>query len=193
MFAQVDTLPGSQAKGPIPDGDGQTRSHQRRLDMGRHVVRSLDRVNIREVFRNDVVQSGFEIDPHIGIRIFVEGQTGRSVLNEDMQQPDTDTGQFRDRVHHRSSDQMTSTSVGSEGQGAMMPNHKAIIAILPGAQGRGCRFFSGSLTRKPRIPTLDLSWLLTIEDSFGYFQSDFRHVTIIFPSGDLTHYAPRKD
>jgi hypothetical protein len=180
MFAQVDTLPGSQAKSPIPDGDGQTSSHQRRLDMGRHIVRSLDRVNIREVLRNDVVQSGFEIDPHIGIRIFVDGQTGRCVLNEYMQQPDTDTGQFRNRVHHRSGDQMTSTSVGSKGQGAMMPNHECIIAILPGAQGRGGRFFSGSLTRKPRIPTLELCWLLTIGDSFGYFQSDFRHVTIIF-------------
>jgi hypothetical protein len=75
----------------------------------------------------------------------------------------------------------------------MMPNHATIIAGLPRTQGRGCRFFSSSFLKKPRIPTLNLSWLLTIEDSFGYFQSDFRHVTIIFSSGDLTHHAPRKD
>lgn len=181
MLAKVNSLPSSHTQLPILDRNRQPGTHQRRFDVGRHVVRSLDRVNIREVFRNDMVQGGFEIDPHIGIRIFVEGQTGRCVLNEYMQQPDTDRCKLRNRIHYPSGDQMTSPRVGAKGQRAMMPNHRTIIAVLPRTQGRGCRFFSSSFLKKPRIPTLNLSWLLTIGDSFGYFQSDFRHVTFIFP------------
>lgn len=114
VFAQVDSLPSPQAQGPILDRDRQPGPHQRCLDMGRHIIRTLDRVNIREVFRDDVVQRGFEIDTYVGISVLIDCQAGRCVLNKDVQQPDPDRGQLGNRLQHGPSDQMTSPGVGAE-------------------------------------------------------------------------------
>lgn len=90
MFAQVDSLPGSQAKFSATDRDRDRTAKHRCLDVRGHVIRPLARVNIRKIFRGNRVKRRFQVSGHIGVGIFVDGQRCRGVLDENMEQPDLD-------------------------------------------------------------------------------------------------------
>jgi len=54
--------------------------------MGRHIVGPLASVNKRHRLGADQIDRRFHVDPHVRVSIFVDRQTCRGVLDEQMQQ-----------------------------------------------------------------------------------------------------------
>ena len=75
VFAEIDSLPGSQIEPTLPYGNGKTRPENARFKMSWHIIGSLHRVSIdRKIFGNGTGEIGFEIPPDGGIGVFIDGQ-----------------------------------------------------------------------------------------------------------------------
>jgi len=91
VFAQVNTLPSAQDKLPVSDWQGQRTAEKRRLDVGGHVIGTLERVLVeRGVLRDSPREMCFKIIPNRGVGILVQGQTCAGVQDMDVQQANTD-------------------------------------------------------------------------------------------------------
>jgi hypothetical protein len=86
MLVQVNPLPRSQSEPPVTDGNIETRAHETRFDVPRHVIVAFHGMSKGAVAiplgGHQLVQGGFEIDTHVRIGVFIDGQTRRCVLNE---------------------------------------------------------------------------------------------------------------
>jgi len=122
VFAQVDSLPDAEHQLAILDGDAERCAEECRLDVGRHVVRSLRRVAVRKRFRRDSAQRHFQVAGHIRVGILVDDQRRRSVLQEGVQQSHTQCAErFRDAAHQFLGDQMEAPAAGRELDHGLMP------------------------------------------------------------------------
>lgn len=110
MLAEVDSLPSSQGEPASGDGDLQTAADQGRLHVCRHVIRPFDRVNVVQGFGGDMIQGQLHVDSDIRIRVFIDAQTGRRVLQETMQRPDLDFPQLWQRLQDFFRDEMAASS-----------------------------------------------------------------------------------
>lgn len=85
MFAQVDSLPCSEAERTFGDWNRQRTAQQRGLNVSWHVIQALDRMNVIQVVRDDMVERQLHIRPNVRVCIFVNAQTGGRVLDENVQ------------------------------------------------------------------------------------------------------------
>lgn len=87
MLAQVNPLPCSHGQFAVRNGNTEGRAKERGFYVGRHVIRSFDRVHKRQSALGDQhIKSGFHITPHVRVGIFVYRQTGRCVLDKEVHQ-----------------------------------------------------------------------------------------------------------
>ena len=84
VFTQVNSLPGSEGESAGRYGEAETAAHQRRFDVGGHVIGALERVHEWEVFGANVIQSRFEVCPYIRIGIFIQGKRCGCVENKNV-------------------------------------------------------------------------------------------------------------
>lgn len=100
MLAEIDSLPGSEAKPPLPDGQGEGASDQDRFDVRGHIVWPLKGVLvIGSAFRDHLLEMAFQVSAYVGIRVLIDRQGGRGMLQKEMEEPDldlTDLGQCRE-------------------------------------------------------------------------------------------------
>src|SRR3954471_6633261 len=72
VLAEVDPLPGADGEAAAAHRKGQRRAEQRRLDVGGHVVRALDRVGpVAGVLGDGLVEPGLEVDADVRRRVLV--------------------------------------------------------------------------------------------------------------------------
>lgn len=105
VFAEVNALPGAHVEPPPGDGNGHAAAQHRSLQVGRHVVGPFVVVAVvRGVFGHHAVEVALKVLPHGGVGVLVDGQRGRSVLDEHVQQAHFDLSQFREFAFHHLGD-----------------------------------------------------------------------------------------
>jgi hypothetical protein len=114
VLAQVDPLPCTKQQSTVADRRRDGRSHQRRLNVRRHIVGSFNRMNVWKILRRQFVERALQIGPHIVIRVFVDRDRGRGVLNENMQHSHANLLQLRQRLYDFPRDQMTAAVATSQ-------------------------------------------------------------------------------
>lgn len=93
MLPQVDTLPGSQRERSTHDRYAQVNGGQCCSHVGRHIVSAL-----RGVLKNPVAvwdkpaKEALKIGPNVGIRVFLDQQGGRRVLEPRRKETRLETG-----------------------------------------------------------------------------------------------------
>lgn len=86
MLDQIDRLPGTKEHAAGFDRNGEIDSGQHRLDMRGHVVRPLGRVQPMSALWRKPAQGCNQVCPHVWIGIFLDGERGGGVPNEQCQQ-----------------------------------------------------------------------------------------------------------
>lgn len=115
VFPQIDPLPGAEGQLAITDGYGDSRTQETGLHMGRHVIRTFKRMDeVRGAIGYQMIQVDLKVASNVRVRIFIEGEGRRSMLNEHMQEPDADQGKLRNRRYHLSCDQVESPAFRRE-------------------------------------------------------------------------------
>lgn len=106
--------------------------------MGRHIVVALQYMAVmRRPFRRQYAKMSLEIAAHFRIRIFVDRQRCRSVLQEQMQQAHPAAGQLRQRAQHFVGNEMKAPAAGPQPDVALMPHDQATRLIgCPARQAR---------------------------------------------------------
>ena len=85
VFTEINSLPGTQLRNSIFDGNTNRGAQNTAFDVRGHIVWSFKGVGVVViVFRNQLVKMGFKIYPNARVRIFIDGQAGRSVLDKNM-------------------------------------------------------------------------------------------------------------
>ena len=74
-----------------------------------HIIWPFTRVNERRIFGAQLVGSRFQIDSDIRVGVLVNRQTGRSVLDENIQQPNIKLPNLGNCIHDLSGHQMESS------------------------------------------------------------------------------------
>ena len=147
-FAQVDPLPRAQVDAPAADGKRESRPHERRFRMGGHVVVALVGVDVVGfAFADEAVEDRFQIGAHVGIGVLVEGQTGRGVLDEEVQQ--SRGGQRRKVRLDLVGDRVEAPAAGAEGE-FDLAYHRCRMFLRCMISGAKIRFFPESPS--PRLP-----------------------------------------
>ena len=83
MFPQVDRLPGTEGERAADDRDREARRGQGRLDVGRHVVRSLGVVPVQSAaFGHEPVEECLEVAPYVRVRVLLDHEARRGVADE---------------------------------------------------------------------------------------------------------------
>jgi hypothetical protein len=82
VLDEVDRLPGAERECALQHRDLQRDRCQHRLDVRRHVVRSLGVMAPSGVFGRKSIQRRGQIDEHGRIGIFLDGQRRRGVADE---------------------------------------------------------------------------------------------------------------
>src|SRR5215207_7458591 len=66
VLTEVDPLPGAECEGALAYRKGQGGAEQRRLDVGGHVVGTLERMGpVGSAFRDGLVEPSLEVAPHV--------------------------------------------------------------------------------------------------------------------------------
>ena len=99
VFTQIDPLPRAQEQSAVANGHRHGASEHGSLDMGRHIVGTLQCVNVGKAFGNDLVHRHLQVDGNVRVRVLVYGQRGGCVLNEHMEQAKLDFPQFRQCIN----------------------------------------------------------------------------------------------
>lgn len=82
MLPKINALPSSQRKPSLFDGNRRVDASKRRPNMSRHIVRSLASVHEQSIsIRTKPGKKSLQIVPHFRIRIFLNEQRRRGVLN----------------------------------------------------------------------------------------------------------------
>ena len=120
-LAQVNSLPGTQAKLAVDNGDGNGLSKEGAFDMRGHIVRSFQGMGImRSIFRHQSVKGGGEVHADAGIGVFVQGKGRGSMKNKQLEKAvGREDGQL---LEDRPGDQVKSPGVGREAEFVVL-NH----------------------------------------------------------------------
>lgn len=87
-FTQVDALPGPKCKPAVAYWNGQRSTDQSGFDMSWHIIRPFYGVDDEwHVFRHYPVHIPFKINTNIWIGIFVDANSCRGVLYEEVAKP----------------------------------------------------------------------------------------------------------
>ena len=107
--------------------------------MGRHIIGPFIGMDvIGGVFGHHLIEVAFKILTHGGVGVFIQGERGGAVLDEDMSQPDAVICQFRDLSHNFTGDKMKSPLFRGEGNLFLCPSHDHIVCQLDWfGNGRG--------------------------------------------------------
>ena len=83
MFEKEDALPCAEHKIAIMNRNDLTGAGEGHAQVARTIVRALIGVDeVREVFRNEVIEEGMEIGARFGIGILHDHKAGTGVLNK---------------------------------------------------------------------------------------------------------------
>ena len=110
--------------------------------MGGHVVGTFDRVDKGLVFGDQTIQSRFHIGTDIRVRIFIDRQARRGVLQENLQDPDSNVLEFGHCRDDLAGNQMKAASVRTDPDRFLGPNHSELfsLCIRQKASAFGWRF-----------------------------------------------------
>jgi len=119
MFEKENSLPYSKRWRPINDGYVQADRQHRRLDMGRHVIRTLICVGQIGHFgvgrgRHQAVEKVFQIGLHFRVGVFLNEKRCRSVLDKQSQQPVR-----RNPIAHLFGEFVKTGAIGGDGEGCV--------------------------------------------------------------------------
>lgn len=126
MFIQIHTLPRTQRQLSLLNRNVQRHAHQTTLYMSRHVIIAFHRVTKRPIAiprgGDNFVERRLHIGADVGIRIFIDGQRCRSVLDKQIAEAYLDfgnvgTGGFEDF----SRDQVAAPFGGCDRNGVLEP------------------------------------------------------------------------
>jgi len=123
-----NTLPGSCRQLPIRNRNRNTRTHQRTLDMSRHIIQPLRRMPIQvplPILRCNPIQRITHIGPDILIPILVQTQCATRMLDKQIQQSYFvvfDLGKRGDDVVGY---EVAAPGLGGEGEGFLAPGQGA--------------------------------------------------------------------
>ena len=132
MFVEIDALPGAQVETAVADGDGYCVAKKHGFDVGGHVVGSFVSVAVvRGVFGNRFVEVALHVLADSRVRVFVEGQGGGCVADEDVGQADVEVAQARDGVFDIAGDEMKTAGFWGEGDLSLVPGHRwSLVGLL---------------------------------------------------------------
>jgi len=123
MLAKIDPLPGPQCKSPVGHRQGQTDTQQTAFEVSRQVIRPfVDVLIVRLVFRHGAVEKGFEVAAYRWIGVFVQGQTGRGVLQQQVQQTHFYLTQLGQCLLDVIGDQVKASRAGPELYSGLVPH-----------------------------------------------------------------------
>lgn len=86
MLKYIYSLPCSQSETALLQRDSKLGLCQGGFDMRRHVIGSLGGMSVRAVLRRDAVEKILQIMAHVRVGIFLDGERGRGVLDEQSEQ-----------------------------------------------------------------------------------------------------------
>ena len=85
MFAEIDTLPGTECKFTIANRNQHRTSQQGSFQVRRHIIRSFIVMNIiRIIFLDGFIEEHFKVLSDCGVSVFVDGEGCGCVLDEDL-------------------------------------------------------------------------------------------------------------
>src|SRR5215207_7352522 len=123
VLAEVDALPGPERQAATGDGQGERRSEQRRLHVGRHVVVTLEGVGpVGRALGNGAVEPAREVPPYVWARVLVERQRSRRVLDQHVQQADAQLVKLGQRAHDLPGDEVEAARARVERDLALEPH-----------------------------------------------------------------------
>jgi hypothetical protein len=122
MLAEINSLPGPEVQTAIGNRNRKAVSEYRSFDVGRHIVGPFASVNERRIFRAQLVGSSFHINANVRISIFVDRQTRRGVLDEDVHQAGTYLAQLWAGGDNISRNQMKAPFFGGQSDLILKPN-----------------------------------------------------------------------
>ena len=129
-LAQVNALPRTQAQTALCYGQADRTTHERSFDMRRHVIGPFERMLvIRCALRHQFVEAGSEIAAHRGIGILIESETGRRMLNEQVQQ--AHYGQFGKRGLDMVGYQVEAAGIRRQMEGHLLPGRSISHSAYP--------------------------------------------------------------
>jgi len=91
VLEDINTLPGAEIGLAICDGNREMHRGQRGFDVGWHIVRPLEAVLIKSViFRHQLLEKALKIHAYRWIRILLNDQGRRGVVQKDSQEARSD-------------------------------------------------------------------------------------------------------
>lgn len=123
-----DSLPSSRSKLSILDGDCDTGSNKRRLDVSRHVIGPLSIVSVESLSlgalrRSNSIQSITHVFTNIRVPVLIQTQGTACVLDEKIQKANFVVSNLRERGDDLISYKVRSPRLGSEGELLLEPAH----------------------------------------------------------------------
>lgn len=129
VFAQVDSLPGSQGQRSGRHGDQQAGSEHGAFDVRGHIVGAFDGVDKGLVFRDQAIQGRFHIDANIRVGVFVDCQARRGVLQEHLEHPDSNVLEFRDCRNDLAGNQVETAAERTDSDRFLAPKHSGLFSL----------------------------------------------------------------
>lgn len=129
MLPQIDALPCAEGESSIANRNGLGCFGERATNVRRHVVRAFVIVLPASRFGHDVRHPVLQVSKHRRIRIFLDNQACRGVLNEHETQPGGDTA-LGDHVGYIASDVVKGFGIRGDREGCLQLKH--------GSQARRC-------------------------------------------------------
>jgi hypothetical protein len=115
MLAQIDSLPGAQHQLTVMYRHSHLTTDQGAFYMSRHVVCPFVHVFvIRSILGSQHVEVGFHIPTYTAVRILIDTQGGRGVLQEEMRQANMDLPQFRQLSEYFTGYQVKTPGLGTQ-------------------------------------------------------------------------------
>lgn len=151
MLIEVDALPCAQRQPPVGDWHGQAWAHQRRLDVGRHVVRALVIVAVLHnvSVRGELVKGVVQVQRDIRRRILIDRQRRRGVLNEEIAKSRLHGLQGGlDLLEQAPGDDVAAARIGRQGDGRCGPLGRHAGALLRGTGSEALLRGTGSGARR---------------------------------------------
>ena len=130
VFAEVDSLPDAEIEVAVGDGDGDAHAAEDGLGMGGHIVGAFEGVLVAGlVFGDEAIEDGFHIDAHIGVAVFVDGESATGVFGEEVE--DASLGQSGQLAEYFSCDQMEASRLGAECEFFLLYHFGDVALISP--------------------------------------------------------------
>lgn len=94
-----------------------------------HVVGTFDRVDEGLVFGDQTIQRRFHIGSDIRVCIFIDRQARRGVLQENLQDPNSNVLEFGDCRDDLACNQVKAASVRTNPDGFLGPKHSELFSL----------------------------------------------------------------